>query len=123
MSDEPDRTSGNIGGFMRRAVMYFAIVIVVGAAPAAAQESKGEKVFAAQKCALCHSIDGKGNAKGPMDEALGKLSADEIRAWITDAKGMTEKTKATRKPAMKQYSLPKEDVDALVAYLSSIKKK
>jgi hypothetical protein len=58
-----------------------------------------------------------------MDEALGKLSADEIRAWITDAKGMTEKTKATRKPAMKQYSLPKEDVDALVAYLSSVKKK
>ena len=89
---------------MRRAVMYVAIVIVVGAGPAAAQESKGEKVFAAQKCALCHSIDGKGNAKGPMDEALGKLSADEIRAWITDAKGMTEKTKATRKPAMKQYS-------------------
>ena len=108
---------------MSRAVMCFAIVSFVGAAPAAAQESKGEKVFAAQKCALCHSIDGKGNAKGPMDEALGKLSADEIRAWITDAKGMTAKTKASRTPAMKEFALPKADVDALVAYLSSIKKK
>ena len=52
-----------------------------------------------------------------------KLSAAEIRAWITDAKGMTAKTNATRKPAMKEFTLPKEDVDALVAYLSSFKKK
>jgi mono/diheme cytochrome c family protein len=110
---------------MLRAVVYFAILSVAGAASAAAQDAKtqGEKVFADQKCALCHSIGGKGNAKGPMEEALSKLSADDIRAWITDAKGMTEKTKATRKPAMKQYTLPKEDVDALVAYLSAMKKK
>ena len=110
---------------MLRALIYIVILSVTGAASAAALDAKaqGEKVFAEQKCALCHSIDGKGNAKGPMDEALSKLSADEIRAWITDAKGMTEKTKATRKPAMKQYSLPKEDVDALVANLTSMKKK
>jgi mono/diheme cytochrome c family protein len=110
---------------MLRPVVYFAILSVAGAASAAAQDAKtqGEKVFADQKCALCHSIGGKGNAKGPMEEALSKLSADDIRAWITDAKGMTEKTKATRKPAMKQYTLPKEDVDALVAYLSAMKKK
>jgi mono/diheme cytochrome c family protein len=105
--------------------MYLAILSVAGAASAAAQDAKaqGEKVFAEQKCALCHSIGGKGNAKGPMEEALSKLSADDIRTWITDAKGMTEKTKAIRKPAMKQYTLPKEDVDALVAYLSAMKKK
>ena len=36
---------------------------------------------------------------------------------------MTEKTKATRKPAMKSYTLPKADVDALVVYLSAMKKK
>jgi hypothetical protein len=34
---------------------------------------------------------------------------------------MTAKTKAARKPEMKQYALPKENVDALVAYLSSLK--
>ena len=48
-------------------------------------------------------------------------SPDDIRAWIVDAKGMTEKTKAPRKPVMKSYTLPKEDVDALVAYLSTLK--
>ena len=52
-----------------------------------------------------------------------KLSADEIRQWITDAKAMTAKTHATRKPEMKQYTLPKDDVDALVAYLSTLKGK
>jgi mono/diheme cytochrome c family protein len=109
---------------MLRVVIDFAILSVFSAASAAAQDAKtqGEKVFAAQKCALCHSVGGKGNPKGPMDEALSKLSADEIRAWITDANGMTAKTKATRKPAMKEYALPKEDVDALVAYLSAMKK-
>jgi hypothetical protein len=35
---------------------------------------------------------------------------------------MTAKTKATRKPEMKAYTLPKEDVDALVVFLSSLKK-
>jgi len=52
-----------------------------------------------------------------------KLSAADIRAWITDAKGMTAKTKAPRKPEMKAYTLSAADVDALVAYLSTLKKK
>jgi mono/diheme cytochrome c family protein len=88
-----------------------------------AKVEKGEKVFTDQKCSLCHSIGGHGNAKGPLDDVGSKLSADEIRQWITDAKGMAAKTKATRKPEMKQFSLPKDDVDALVAYLQTLKKK
>ena len=109
---------------MLRAVMYFAILSVAGAASADAQDAKvqGEKVFADQKCALCHSIGEKGNPKGPLDQIGSKLSADDIRAWLTDAKGMTAKTKATRKPEMKEYTLQKPDVDALVAYLSAMKK-
>jgi mono/diheme cytochrome c family protein len=100
-------------------------LLVVGFASAAsAQDAKanGEKVYADQKCSLCHSIAGKGNAKGSLDGVGSKLSADEIRQWVTDAKGMTAKTKATRKPEMKSYTLPKADVDALVAYLGSLKK-
>lgn len=105
-----------------RGVFVAAIVCLGIAASAAAQDkAKGEKVYADQKCSLCHSIGGKGNPKGPLDDVGAKLKADDIRAWITDAKGMTAKTKATRKPDMKQYTLPKEDVDALVAYLSSLK--
>jgi mono/diheme cytochrome c family protein len=110
---------------MLRAAIWVAILSVAGAATAAAQDAKaqGEKVFADQKCTLCHSIGGKGNSKGPLDQVGSKLSPDDIRAWISDAKAMTAKTKATRKPEMKAYTLPKEDVDALVTYLSAMKKK
>ena len=96
------------------------------AASAVAQDAKvtkGQEVYVAQKCNLCHSIDGKGNAKGSLDGVGSKLTAEEIRNWIADPKGMTAKTKAERKPAMKAYALPKEDVDALVAYVGTLKKK
>lgn len=85
--------------------------------------SAGEKVYADQKCSLCHSVGDKGNKKGPLDDVGTKLSEADLRAWITDAKGMTVKTKAARKPEMKAYALPKGDVDALVAYLQTLKKK
>jgi hypothetical protein len=35
---------------------------------------------------------------------------------------MTAKTKATRKPEMRAFPPPKDDVDALVAYLGTLKK-
>ena len=109
---------------MLRALAVAAIVSLFGAASAAAQgtPTQGEKVYAAQKCGLCHAIDGKGNLKGPLDEAVGKLSAADIRAWITDANAMTAKTKATRKPDMKSYTLPADELDAVVAYMMSLKK-
>jgi mono/diheme cytochrome c family protein len=110
---------------MIRSAICLALLGFASTVSAAPQDARadGEKVFAAQKCSLCHSIAGKGNGKGPLDDVGSKLSDGDIRAWITDAKGMTEKTKAARKPAMKSYTLPKEDVDALGAYLSALKKK
>ena len=110
---------------MKRSILL-SVLLTVGVAGAAAAEdakAKGEKIYADQKCSMCHSIAGKGNAKGAMDDVGSKLSAADIRAWITDANAMTAKTGATRKPAMKQYTLEKDDVDALVAYLTTLKKK
>jgi mono/diheme cytochrome c family protein len=84
---------------------------------------KGMKVYTEQKCSLCHSIAGKGNVKGSLDGVATKLKEAEIREWIVDPKGMTTKMKADRKPAMKAYpNLAKEDVDALVAYMMTLKK-
>ena len=111
---------------MRRITTAALGILLLTCAPARAQGAKaahGEKVFTDQKCSLCHSIGGHGNAKGPLDDVGAKLSADEIRQWITNAKEMTAKTNATRKPAMKQFTLPKDDVDALVAYLQTLKGK
>lgn len=104
-----------------------AVMATLGLAAVAAAQSaaitKGLQVYADQKCAICHSIAGKGNAKGALDDVGSRLSAEDIRLWIVDAKGMTAKTKAARKPLMRDYALPKDDLDALVAYLVSLKKK
>jgi mono/diheme cytochrome c family protein len=102
-----------------------AVALCVWAAAVAApdaQIAKGAEVYAAQKCSMCHSIGEKGNKKGPLDGVGTKLKADEIRMWMTDAKAMTAKTNSTRKPDMKSYPLPKDDLDALVAYMVSLKK-
>lgn len=84
--------------------------------------AKGAEVYGAQKCGVCHSVAGKGNVKGPLDKVGSKLSEADIRAWIADPKTMAAKTNAPRKPVMRAYpSLPKEDLDALVAYMQSLK--
>ena len=111
---------------MRATVMALTICLGISAA-AVAQDAKvtmtkGAEVYGAQKCALCHSIGDKGNKKGPLDGVGSKLPAAEIRQWMTDAKAMTAKTNATRKPDMKSYALEKDDLDAVVAYMVSLKK-
>ena len=83
---------------------------------------RGMKVYADQRCALCHAIAGKGNAKGALDGVGSKLTGDEIRKWLVSPAEMTKAAKSERKPPMKAYaSLPKEDLDALVAYMLTLK--
>ena len=110
---------------MTRSIAWALVLVGCVAARAAAQDAKvarGAQIYAEQKCALCHSIGDKGNKKGPLDGVGTKLSADELRQWIVDAKGMTAKTKAPRKPEMKNYALAKDDLEALVAYMQTLKK-
>ena len=84
--------------------------------------ARGKEVYKEQKCSMCHSIADVGNKKGPLDDVGKRLTAEEIKTWIVDPKTMTEKTKAARKPMMKAYStLSKEDLEALVAYMQSLK--
>src|SRR5262245_54864690 len=89
----------------------------------AAQEKKGQEVYTAQKCQVCHQIAGKGNKANPLDGVGKKLTADEIREWITHPTEAAAKAKSTKKPPMpaKYASLPKADLDALVAYMQSLK--
>src|SRR5215213_9056960 len=94
------------------------IAFVLTGRPAAAGQDAaavkhGEEVYAAQKCSLCHAIAGKGKAANPLDGVGAKLSADDIRQWITHPAEMTAKTKSTKKPPMpaKYGKLPAADVD------------
>ena len=110
-----------------RIVPGFVLGLLLASSAAGAQDaakiSQGQKVYAANKCSTCHSIAGKGNKKGSLDEVGSKLSEAEIREWITHPKEMTGKTKSTRKPVMKEYpKLTPDQVDSLVAYMQSLKK-
>ena len=89
-----------------------------------AQAQKGMQVFVAQKCNVCHSIAGKGKKSGPLDDVGDKLTAAEIKSWITDPVSMAAKLNppSKRKPPMKKKPLTADDVDALVALLTGLKK-
>ena len=104
-----------------------AVAMLMVASTAMAQDQalieKGIKVYAEQKCSMCHAIDGKGMAKGPLDGVGTKLTVEEIKEWIVNPKEMTEKTGAPRKPFMRAYpNLDEGDLEALIAYMVSLKK-
>jgi mono/diheme cytochrome c family protein len=109
-----------------RVIAAASTALLLTAAPLYAQDARlqqGQKVYADNRCSVCHSVAGKGNPKGPLDAVGTTLTAEEIRQWLINPVEMTGKTKATRKPPMPPYAkLAKEDIDALVAYLQTLKK-
>jgi mono/diheme cytochrome c family protein len=83
---------------------------------------RGEQVYGAQKCSMCHSIQGKGNKAGALDDVGARLSEEDIRQWMINPRVMTEKSKSTRKPLMPAYTkLAKEDLEAVIAYMRSLR--
>ena len=110
---------------MRIASITALLVLVAGAAFAQDPAARGRQEFVDSKCTVCHLVAGEGNKKGPALDGVGaKLTPDEIRQWITNAPEMAAKAKSDRKPPMKAYpNLAKDDLDALVTYLASLKNK
>lgn len=106
-------------------IAFVSAGLCLWAAGAFAQDAAhGKQLFTDNKCGVCHSIAGTGNKKGPLDDVGAKMSANDIRAWITSAPEMAVKAKAERKPPMKAYTaLSKQEVDDLVAYLQTLKSK
>jgi mono/diheme cytochrome c family protein len=107
---------------IRAVIAAAGLGLVAASQAAAADPARGEAVYAEQKCSVCHSVAGKGNPRGSLDGVGAKLSADDIRQWIVSPQEMAAKTRAERKPPMRSYpNLPAGDLDALVAYLQSLK--
>ena len=102
-------------------------LLAISARPAHAGQdaavAKGKTVYTAQKCSMCHAIEGKGGKASALDGVGKKLTADQIREWIVTPKEATKKANSTKKPPMpdKYGKLPAADIDALVAYMQSLK--
>jgi cytochrome c2 len=77
---------------------------------------KGEQVYKAQKCSVCHRI---GNTGGKMGPDLNKVGATRDKAWLAaylaNPKGENPKNKM---PAVKVKGA---DLDNLVDYLLTLK--
>ena len=114
---------------MKKSVLFVTVLALAAGAPALmaarddAQVKRGQEVYTAQKCQLCHGIAGKGNKNNPLDGVGAKLSAEDIRQWLTHPTEAAAKAKSTKKPPMpdKYGKLPAADLDALVAYMQSLK--
>jgi mono/diheme cytochrome c family protein len=93
-----------------------------------AQDAKkiadGKKLYDTKECAKCHSIAGKGAKISPLDGVGTKLSEADVKQWIVDPVAM--EAKLTKKPKVKMSSkktkLTDPEVDAVVAYMMSLKK-
>ena len=83
----------------------------------------GRKVYEQQKCASCHQIAKRGNSRFPLDGVGSKLTAEQIRRWMTDTAEM--EAALPRLPAIRmseiRFRLNPRELDALVAYLASLK--
>jgi mono/diheme cytochrome c family protein len=83
----------------------------------------GRKVYEQQKCATCHQIAKRGNSRFPLDGVGSKLTPEQLRRWMTDTAEM--EAALPRLPAIRmseiKFRLNVRELDALVAYLASLK--
>lgn len=95
-----------------------------GAEPEQADKIEaGKKVYGTQKCSQCHAIGGVGGKMSTtLDDVGSRLTAAEIKAWIVDPDPLTAKLKTKPKVKMKKYVLPEAELEALLAYMASLKK-
>jgi len=99
---------------------------VAGAAASAAVAPKelvrGKSVYAAQKCSSCHSIAGDGNPRYPLDSVGSHLNREDLLAWTTGTGAAADILPPGIVRRKQRYrSLPQDDLDALVSYLSTLK--
>jgi hypothetical protein len=83
----------------------------------------GQALFTKHGCPKCHQVAGKGNKMFPLDKVGSKLTAAQIRLWLTKPAEM--EAKLPKPPILKmsaqKYNFKASEVDAYVAYLQSLK--
>lgn len=121
---------------MRGWVVAVVALVVLGAnvsqgawsapqAPDPQKVAEGQKLYETLKCSTCHSIAGKGSTRYPLDGVGTKFTVADIRAWMVDPLGMEAKLKQPPRmkmsTAMRSKKLTDADVEALVAYMQTIR--
>jgi cytochrome c2 len=85
------------------------------------QIEAGKKVYDTYKCQKCHKTGEAGSKLSPLDGVATKLTADEIHQWLVSPDDMTAKLKKKPKVKMKKIDYKPGELDALMAYMLSLK--
>jgi len=94
----------------------FVITVVDWAHADTQQTTMGEKIYAEKQCTICHAIQGKGGKLGPeLTDVGAKRDAKWLKTFMRDPKAVLPKAK------MLPFHGNAEELEALVAYLSSLK--
>jgi mono/diheme cytochrome c family protein len=84
--------------------------------------AKGKQIYARERCSRCHSIGGQGSPRSPLDGVGGRLIGQELTNWIIAPESLQDEMAPSAFRAKQAYAeLPKSDLDALTAYLASLK--
>jgi cytochrome c len=82
---------------------------------------EGKKAYVKYDCKKCHLIGTEGSKTSPLNGVATKMSADDIRKWLVNPDEMTAKLKKKPKVKMKKQPISPAEVDALMAYMLTLK--
>lgn len=110
---------------MSRLSMILVSLAFASGATLSAQDAKlveaGKKLYDTYNCKKCHKIGGVGSKVSPLDGVATKLTADDMHKWLVSPDEMTAKLKKKPSTKMKKQDFKPGEVDALMAYLSTLK--
>jgi mono/diheme cytochrome c family protein len=112
---------------MRHFVLGLAGMALLSAAAVTAQDAKqvdaGQQLFTSKGCTKCHQVAGRGNKAHVLDGVASKVSTADMKKWLTNPTEMEAKLdhKPKIKMSSKKPALTTSDIDALVAYLETLK--
>ena len=111
---------------MKRVLLSLACLVAVSSLASAEDAklvAKGQALAVKNKCSMCHQLAGKGGKLGkPLDGVFDRMGAAAITKILTDpATGLTAEMKAYNKAPMPKASWEKGDVEAVLAYLETLK--
>ena len=112
---------------MRHFVLGLAGITLLSVAAVTAQDAKqvdaGKQLFTSKGCTKCHQVGGRGNKANVLDGVASKVSTADMKKWLTNPAEM--ETRLDHKPKLKMSSkkapLTNSEIDALVAYLETLK--
>jgi mono/diheme cytochrome c family protein len=106
-------------------VVWLALALAAGVrqAPDPEEVAAGRRLYVEEKCSVCHQVAGEGNKRFPLDGVGRRLTPQQIRRWFTHTAEM--EARLAKLPAIRmssrKYSFSPAELDALVAYLKTLK--